>query len=96
MHNPSHPGALIRESMGRRVTVTALAKHLGVTRPHLSTILNGKSNLSPLMSLKLDETFNNSEGFWWGIQQQYDLAQARRIRRKKLRPIFTEKLKQAA
>lgn len=40
MYNPSHPGRLIREEMGDRITVTALARHLGVTRAQLSMILN--------------------------------------------------------
>jgi addiction module HigA family antidote len=88
MYNPCHPGELIRVSMGRKITVTALAEHLGVTRPHLSMILNERAGLSPLMSLKLDETFEKSEGFWWGVQQQWDLAQARKIKRARLKPIL--------
>lgn len=87
MYNPCHPGEIIRIAMGDEITVTALAKHLGVTRAHLSKILNGHAGLSPLMSLKLDETFRKSEGFWWGLQQQYDLAQARRVKRKKIAPL---------
>jgi addiction module HigA family antidote len=87
MYDPCHPGELIRLSMGRRITVTALATHLGITRSHMSNILNGKASLSPLMSLKLDETFDKSEGLHWGLQQQYDLALARRIKRKKLKPL---------
>lgn len=88
MYDPCHPGELIRVAMGRKITVTALAKHLGVTRAHMSMILNGRAGVSPLMSLKLDEAFRKSEGFWWGIQQQYDLAQARRIKRKKIAPLI--------
>jgi addiction module HigA family antidote len=87
MFNPCHPGELLREEMGDQVTVTALAKHLGVTRAHLSMILNGRANVSPLMSLKLDQAFNKSEGFWLRVQHGYDLAQARRIKRPKIRPI---------
>jgi addiction module HigA family antidote len=96
MYDPCHPGELIRVAMARKITVTALAAHLGVTRAHLSNILNGKAGLSPLMSLKLDETFNKSEGFHWGLQQQYDLAQARRIKRKKLKALVIPSRFQAA
>jgi len=84
MFNPPHPGECLREQMGRSVTVTALAKHLDVTRAHLSMILNGRAGISPLMSLKLDEAFNKSHGFWFGMQQAYDLAQARKVKRKKV------------
>jgi len=69
------------------VTVTALAKHLGVTRAHLSMILNGRAGISPLMSVKLDETFRKSEGFWLRVQHGYDLAQVRKMRRKKTAPL---------
>src|ERR1700761_2638383 len=87
MFNPCHPGELIREEMGDAITVTALARHLGVPRAPLSSILNGRAGISALMSLKLDETFGKSEGFFSRVQQGYDLAQARRIKRKKIRPL---------
>jgi addiction module HigA family antidote len=87
MFNPPHPGESLREQMGDSITVTALAKHIGVTRAHLSMILNGRAGISPLMSLRLDEAFRKSEGFWFGLQQDYDLAQARKVKRKKIAPL---------
>jgi addiction module HigA family antidote len=96
MFNPCHPGELIREEMGKSITVTALAKHLGVTRSHLSMILNGRAGISALMSLKLDETFDKSDGFFFRIQEGYDLAQARRVKRKKLKPLSISEYKKAA
>jgi len=42
MFNPPHPGLLVRECMGEKLTVNALAKHLGMTRANLSMILNGR------------------------------------------------------
>jgi addiction module HigA family antidote len=88
MYNPSHPGSILREYMGDRITISALAKHLGVTREHLSTILNEHAGLSPIMSLKLDEAFGTTEGLWYKLQTNYDLAQARRRKRTKIRPLF--------
>ena len=96
MYNPSHPGRLIRSAMGKSITITALAKHLGVTRAHLSVILNGRAGVSPLMSLKLDEAFSKSDGFFFRVQQGYDLAQARRVKRKKIKPITIPQLEEAA
>jgi len=55
-----------------------------VTRAHLSMILNGRAGISPLMSLRLDEAFGKSDGFWFGLQEDYDLAQARKVKRKKV------------
>jgi addiction module HigA family antidote len=88
MFNPSHPGSVLREYMGEKITVSALAKHLGVTREHLSTILNERAGISPLMSLKLDEAFGTTEGLWYKLQTNYDLALARRKKRTKVRPLF--------
>jgi addiction module HigA family antidote len=88
MYNPSHPGSVLRETMGDKITISALAKHLGVTREHLSTILNERAGISPLMSLKLEEAFGTSDGLWYKMQANYDLAQARRVKRAKVRTLF--------
>jgi|SRR5665213_1033121 len=96
MFNPPHPGRLIRTEMGDTLTISALAKHLGVTRAHLSMILNGRAGISPLMSLKLDEAFDKSEGFWYRLQTGYDLAQARKIKRSPVASIYGRLLKKAA
>jgi addiction module HigA family antidote len=84
MFNPPHPGTILRDIMGDTITVSALAKHLGVTRTNLSLILNGRAGISPLMSLKLDEAFGKSEGLWMRLQVQYDVAQARKKKRTKV------------
>jgi antitoxin HigA-1 len=84
MYDPAHPGEILREFMGD-LTVSELAKHLGVTRANLSMILNGRAGISPLMSLKLDEAFGTSEGLWTRLQNQYDLARARRVKRTKIK-----------
>jgi addiction module HigA family antidote len=84
MFNPPHPGRIVRLAMGKSVTITALAKHLGVTRSHISMILNGRAGISPLMGLKMDEAFDKSQGFFAGLQADYDLAQASRVKRKKI------------
>jgi addiction module HigA family antidote len=88
MINPSHPGSVLRESMADKITISALAKHVGVTREHLSTILNERAGVSPLMSLKLDEAFGTSAGLRYKMQANYDLAEARRVKRAKVRPLF--------
>ena len=93
MFNPSHPGTILRQYMGDDLTVSALAAHLGVTRANLSMILNARSGISASMSLKLDDAFGTSEGFWLRLQTNYDLAQARRTKRVKIRPVATINLK---
>ncbi len=84
MFNPPHPGRIVRLAMGKSITITSLAKHLDVTRSQISTIVNERAGISPLMGLKLDEAFDKSEGFFAGLQADYDLAQALKVKRKKV------------
>jgi len=86
MHNPPHPGEIIRtlclEPLG--VTVTQAAEALGVSRKTLSAILNGRAGVSPEMAVRLSNAFGTSSESWLNQQTQYDLWHAER-RRKQLR-----------
>jgi addiction module HigA family antidote len=89
MHNPPHPGDIIRdqclEPLG--LTVTAAAKGLGVTRKALSELLNGHSGVSPDMAIRLSKAFGSSAETWLKLQMQYDLRQAaQRARAIKVKP----------
>ena len=83
MHNPPHPGRVLREYLGT-VSVTDAAKHLGVTRVALSRILNGSAGISADMALRLSDALGTSPDLWSGMQGQYDLWQASRKKRKKV------------
>jgi len=83
MHNPPHPGVVLRDYLEGR-SITFLAKHLRVTRAALSRILNGSAGISPEMALRLSEALDTSPELWIGMQAQYDLWQASRKRRVKL------------
>lgn len=80
MHNPPHPGAIIRdqylEPLG--LTITAAAKGLGVTRKALSALVNGHSGASPEMAIRLSKAFGSSPETWLRLQLQYDLWHAER------------------
>ena len=55
---PSHPGTFVRERViPSGMSVTEAAKRLGVGRPALSNLLNGKSSLSPEMAVRLEKAF---------------------------------------
>jgi addiction module HigA family antidote len=86
MHNPAHPGEVLREYMGE-MSVTRLAEHIGVTRPTLSRLLNGSSGISADMALKLSEAFGTSPDFWLNMQTQYELWQATQTKRKHVAPL---------
>ena len=83
MHNPPHPGEVLKElciePLG--LTVTEAAKGLGVSRKTLSTILNGRAGISPEMAVRLSIAFNTSSESWLHQQSQYDLWQAEQHRK---------------
>jgi addiction module HigA family antidote len=96
MYNPSHAGRLLRLHMGEEVTVSALARHLGMTRANLSMILNGRLGVSALTAIKLAEAFPKTDArFWMNAQLNYDLAQARKRKRTRVLPV-SKMLKKAA
>ena len=78
MHNPPHPGEIIREQCLEPLglTVTAAAAGLGVTRKAFSELLNGHSGVSPEMSIRLSKAFGSSAETWLRLQMQHDLWQA--------------------
>ena len=80
MKNPPHPGSAIKydclEPLG--LTVTAGARVLGVARPTLSNVINGKAAISPEMAIRLEKAFGSTADAWLRMQAAYDLAQARK------------------
>lgn len=75
MHNPAHPGIVLREYLGQ-TSVTEAAQRLGVTRAALSRILNGKAAISADMAVRLSILLGTSSNLWAGMQSDYDLWQA--------------------
>ena len=79
MHNPPHPGEIIRDVCIEPLdlTVTDASKALGVTRKTLSSLLNGRSGVSPEMALRLSTVFGRTPEGWMRLQLQYDLWRAK-------------------
>jgi addiction module HigA family antidote len=75
MHNPPHPGKVLREFLGD-MSVTEAASRLGVTRIALSRILNGSDGISADMALRLDAALGAGAEMWLNLQAKYDLWQA--------------------
>lgn len=87
MHNPPHPGKILREWLGG-LDVTEAARRLGVARPTLSRLLNGSSGVSAEMALRLGAALNTSPEMWLGLQTQYDLWEASRKMRIKVESLL--------
>lgn len=78
--NPSHPGDFLRTEIvdPLALSVTAVAEILGVTRPTLSNLLNGRSALTTEMALRVEKAFGVSMDTLMRMQTAYDVADQRR------------------
>ena len=61
----------------RGITVKALAEHIGVSRQALSTLLNGRANLSADMAIRFEKAFGVQADTLMRMQTAFNLAQAR-------------------
>jgi addiction module HigA family antidote len=92
IHNPPHPGETLREDIlpALGLSVTEAADQLGVARPTLSKVLNGKAAISPEMALRLEKWLGVENGgradLWLAEQTAYDLWQARSKFNAKVKP----------
>jgi antitoxin HigA-1 len=79
MHNPAHPGEIIREDclapLG--LSVTAAAEWLGVSRQSLSELLNGRNGISAEMAIRLEKAGWSTADTWLRMQAAYDLSMAK-------------------
>ena len=84
MHNPPHPGMVLREYLGD-MPVSAAAAHLHTTRVNLSRLLNGKAGISARMAIRLASALGTSPELWMNMQSGYDLWQAMQTRQPRVR-----------
>ena len=79
MHNPPHPGGIVKrqclEPLG--LTVTRAARGLGVTCQTLSELVNERTGVSVEMAIRLSKAFGSTPETWLGMQMAHDLRQAR-------------------
>lgn len=74
MHDPAPPGELLAGWLDDlKMTVTAFAAHLGISRVMLSRILNGRAAVTADMDIRLSEALGTTPGYWLRLQAQRDL-----------------------
>ena len=86
MHNPPHPGEVLREYLGK-ISITEAAVKLGINRVTLSRVVTCASGVSADMAYRLADAFGTSPELWAGMQLQYDLYQAGKIKRPKIQKL---------
>ena len=94
MKNPPHSGDFIRTEIiePTRLTVTAAAQALQVSRPALSSLLNGKADLSGEMALRIEKASGVKMDTLMRMQASYNIAQTRKLESK----IRVQRVKPAA
>lgn len=78
----THPGIILREELLAPMGMTddQLADAIGVPQTEISAITQGKRPISADIGSRISRHFGMSEGFWTGLQHDYerDLASSRR------------------
>jgi addiction module HigA family antidote len=91
--NPPHPGEFIRTEIivPLGLSVTAAAEVLDVSRPALSSLLNGRADLSGDMALRIEKAFGPRMDTLMRMQSAFDIARTRKrqskIRIRRYRPV---------
>ena len=77
---PTHPGEMLREDFmpDYGLTVSGMAKALGVSRQTVNELLRERRSISPEMALRLARLFGNTPEFWLNAQRAVDLWDATR------------------
>ena len=83
---PTHPGEMLREDFmpDYGLTVSALARNLGVSRQTINELLRERRSITPDMALRLSRLFKNTPEFWLNAQSAVDLWMAQKSKKKEL------------
>ncbi len=87
MHDPAHPGEVLREWIPEGMTVTTAAEQLGVSRVMLSKILNGRAGVSAEMALRLAAWLGTTPEVWLEMQSARDLWEAEKKPQPSISPL---------
>lgn len=74
-----HPGAWLREEIvePHNLSVTALARHFGVSRQAISALLNARTGLTADMAIRFEKAFGLKADTLCRMQTAHELAEAR-------------------
>lgn len=89
MHNPPHPGEVLREDViaPLGLSVTDAADRLAMSRVALSRVLNGKAGISPDLAVRLEQAGAGTAQAWVAMQANYDLWQALQHEQPPVKPL---------
>lgn len=78
--SPTHPGEMLKEDFlpDFNLTVSSLAKAVGVSRQSINELLRCRRSVSSEMALRLGRLFGNSPQFWLEAQMAVDLWETKK------------------
>lgn len=86
--SPIHPGEHLAEQLeALGITAAALARHLGIPRHRVSSILKGRQGITGDTALRLAHFFGTSAEFWLNLQKLYELRSAEARSAKSIRKL---------
>lgn len=84
-----HPGEILLEEflLPMEISQNGLARKIGVPPRRINEIVHGKRSITADTDLRLAKFFGTSEGYWLGLQTDYDLMEKRRALANELKRI---------
>ena len=81
MHNPTHPGFIIRDDVlpELQLSVNEAAEQLGISRVTLSRVINGRSAITAEMALRVGTWVGNDPDIWLCMQGRYDFGRLKKV-----------------
>lgn len=86
-----HPGEVLKEEFLEPMGISAyrLAKETFIPQTRISEIINKKRSVTADTALRLSKYFGTSAKFWLGLQDDYDLEEQSKHKKKELEEIKT-------
>ena len=91
---PVHPGEILLQDFLKPMGISQyrLAKDIGVPQRRISEVVSGKRAITPDTGLRLSRYFGVNDGFWVGLQADYEMARTRKSLQdilQKIRPVIS-------
>ena len=75
MHDPAHPGEIIKEYIPNGMTQEDVADCLDISRQQLGAVINGRASVETEMAARLALGFGTTAEFWLNLQMNWNLWQ---------------------
>lgn len=83
-----HPGLVLQDELTeRRISQSALARHIGTLPRTVNEICAGRRGISAEMAVKLSMALGASPAFWLNLQKNWELSRAMRRQVRRIRPL---------